>query len=224
MNVTTKTHALYGNVRFIKDYDGIYKPIAGDILNITGNNTIEKYNNESLLEKRELHRLMESNTDNIDLFKEWVNNNYDRLNNISNNRALIFKNESEILNTITLDDFAIIDIHPFSCNQMYCANRNKIERTNQYDNWWRNFPVENLIKFKDINFNKPVFIWYYFLHLKSYDTENLLKPTSDKLCDFLATDDKYFKHFRIDGEYVNRYNEGKIYIFICNIEEAGPFN
>ena len=49
MSTITKTHALYGNVRFILDYDNCYKPVAGDILNITGNNTSVNYNENTLL-------------------------------------------------------------------------------------------------------------------------------------------------------------------------------
>lgn len=222
MTMAVKTHALYGNVRFVKDYDGIYKPVAGDVLNITGNNTVEKYNADSLLEKRELYRLIESSTDNIDLFKEWINNNYDKLNKTTNS-SVIFKNEAEILNTITLDDFAYINLRPFSCNHMYKAHKNKIERTANYNAWWGAFPVEELYRFKDVDFNKPIFVWYYFKHIKKFDTENLLKPVSDRIASYFAADDSNFKHFRIDGEYVDNTEESCMYIFICNIEETGPF-
>lgn len=219
--ILVKSHILYGSVRFIMDYDDTYKPLANDILAITGNNTTVKYNVESLLEKRELYSLVESSSNNLSLFKDWIYEIYEKLNPNSNTK--VFKNEAELLSTVTLDDFAEIDIHPFSCNKMYEANKGKLERTPQYNAWWNNFPAENLIKFKDVDFNKPIFVWYYFKHIKSFDTENLLKPTSDKICDFLATDDKNFNIFRIKGEYVDKYNDGKIYVFIANIEEEEPF-
>ena len=79
----------------MKDYDGIFKPLAGDVLDITGNNTTEKYNRDSLLEKREFFRLINACKDNIDLFKDWLNNNYYRLNK-DNKSVTTFKNESEI--------------------------------------------------------------------------------------------------------------------------------
>ena len=223
-NVITKINDFYGNVRFVKDYNGIYKPIAKDIISITGNNTTVNYHDDSLLERRELYSLVESSDENLMLFSDWIYSNFDILNN-TNNKTILFKNEAEILNTISIDDFACIDIHPFSCNKMYEAHRNRIERTEAYNAWWNNFPAENLAKFKDVDFNEPVFVWYHFKCLPSYDIENLLKPTSDKICDFLATDDSNFKHFRIDGDYIDKYNEGKIYIFIANIEEQkGPFD
>ena len=219
MNIITKNHILYGSVRFMKDYDGIFKPLAGDVLDITGNNTIEKYNRDSLLEKREFFRLINACKDNIDLFKDWLNNNYYRLNK-DNKSVTTFKNESEILNIITLDDYVELDIHPFSCNNMYEANKNKLETTSRYNSWWNNVPTDNLIRFKDVDFNRPVFVAYHFKYLPSYDIENLLKATSDKICDFLATDDSNFNSFRITGEHVKKYNDGKIYVFICNIEES----
>lgn len=192
--------------------------MANDIIEITGNTTKKQYSDSSLLEKRDLYSLVESSNTDLSMFKDWIYNNYDKLNGADKN-TLSFKNEVEILSTVTIDDFAVIDIHPFSCNGMYEARKNKIIRTDKYDNWWDNFPTEELIKFKDVDFNKPIFVWYHFKCLPSYDIENLLKPTSDKLCDFLAATDENFKFFRVDGEYVDKYNDGKIYIFICNVEE-----
>lgn len=214
--IYTKHHALYGQVQFILDYDNKYKPLAKDVFNVINNTAIE-YTNSTLLEKRDVYNLIESNNDSS-MFAEWICDIYDKLNT-SNKTALSFKDEAEILNTVTIDDFAIIDIHPFSCNNMYEAKHDKTVRTTKYNNWWDNFPTHELIKFKDVDFNKPVFVWYHFKCIDSYDIENLLKPTSDKVCDFLATTDKNFKFFRVDGEYVDKYNDGKIYIFICNVEE-----
>ena len=225
MSTITKTHALYGNVRFILDYDNYYNPVAGDILNITGNNTSVNYNANTLLERRELYGLIESSNKTLTFFEDWIYSNYDSLNNTADT-SILFKDEAEILANVTLDDFACIDIHPFSCNHMYEAHRNKIERTNSYNAWCNNFVTDELTKFKNIDFNKPVFVWYHFEYLKTYDIENLLKATSDKVCDFLATDDKNFNSFKITGKHVNKYNEGKIYIFMCNIEDTikGPFD
>lgn len=224
INTITKTHALYGAVRFILDYDNNYKPIASDVVNITGNNTSVTYNSDSLLERRELYNLIESSDKNLVFFDDWMYSNYDSINQTTHN-SMLFRNEAEILANITLEDFACIDIHPFSCNSMYEARRNKLERTNSYNAWCNNFPADELIKFRDVDFNKPVFVWYHFEYLKSYDIENLLKATSDKVCDYLATDDKNFNSFKITGKQVNKYNEGKIYVFMCNIEETnmGPF-
>ena len=224
INTITKTHALYGAVRFILDYDNNYKPIASDVVNITGNNTSVTYNSDSLLERRELYNLIESSDKNLVFFDDWMYSNYDSINQTTHN-SMLFRNEAEILANITLEDFACIDIHPFSCNSMYEARRNKLERTNSYNAWCNNFPADELIKFRDVDFNKPVFVWYHFEYLKSYDIENLLKATSDKVCDYLATDDKNFNSFKITGKQVNKYNEGKIYVFMCNIEEInkGPF-
>ncbi len=224
INTIIKTHALYGAVRFILDYDNNYKPIASDVVNITGNNTSVTYNNDSLLERRELYNLIESSDKNLVFFDDWMYSNYDSINQTTHN-SMLFRNEAEILANITLEDFACIDIHPFSCNSMYEARRNKLERTNSYNAWCNNFPADELVKFRDVDFNKPVFVWYHFEYLKSYDIENLLKATSDKVCDYLATDDKNFNSFKITGKQVNKYNEGKIYVFMCNIEETnmGPF-
>lgn len=223
MNEIIKSHPLYGKICFKQDYDGLYKPVAKGVLKATGNNTAVNYNNDSLLEKRELYALIESSKNNLEIFSDWIYNNYNKLNNVQNN--LLFKDETEILSTITADDFARIDIHPFSCNKMYEAHKSKIERTEAYNAWWNNFPTDELIKFKNVDFNKPVFVWYYFNYLPTYDIENLLKPTSDKLCAYLATTDKNFNYFKISGRHVDKYNEGSIMIFICNVEEIdhGPF-
>lgn len=221
-NIITKNHCLYGQVRFILDSDDKYKPIAKDILPITGNNTNINYGDNSLLERRELYSLIESSTNDLELFEDWLYINYDNINHIKNN--ISFKNEAEILANVTLDDFAEINIHPFSCNSMYDSVNNKFLRSNKYNAWWECFPTDSLKKFIDVDFNKPVFVWYYFKHLDSFDTENLLKPTSDRICDYFATTDTNFKHFKIDSDPVEHYSEGKIYVFICNVEkETRPF-
>lgn len=224
-NVKTKTHALYGQVRFVLDCDDKYKPMAEDVLSVTGNNTNKKYSSQSLLERRDLYNLIESSSNDMDLFEYWIYHNFDTLNQAKSAQKLLFKNEAEVLNSVSLDDFAEIKIHPFSCNYMYKPDKNGLVRTSSYNAWTNAFPTEALLKFKDIDFNKPIFVWYYFKCLPKYDIENLLKPTSDRICQYLATTDKHFKHFKVDGEFVDKQEDGRIYIFICNVEDAnsGPF-
>ena len=174
------------------------------------------------MDRRELYNLIESSNNDLELFEDWIYINYDKINNIK--KDLSFKNEAEVLANVTLEDFAEINIHPFSCNSMYESHNNKFARTNKYNAWWENFPTEALNKFQHVDFNKPIFVWYYFRHLDSYDTENLLKPTSDRICDYFATTDTNFKHFKIDSDPVTNWNDGKIYVFICNVEkETRPF-
>ena len=221
-DIITKNHCLYGQVRFVLDYDKKYKPVAKDILAITGNNTEYNYTDTSLLDRRELYNLIEASNNDLELFEDWIYINFDKINNIKHLSS--YKNEAEILANVTIDDFACINIHPFSCNAMYETQHNKFARTNKYNAWWDNFPTEALNKFQHVDFNKPVFVWYYFKHLDTYDTENLLKPTSDRICDYFATTDTNFKHFKIDSDPVKHWNDGKIYVFICNVEkETRPF-
>ena len=91
-NIITKNHCLYGQVRFILDSDDKYKPIAKDILSITGNNTGTVYRDNTLLERREIYNLIESSTNDLELFEDWIYINYDNIN-----KTRVFKNKTRVL-------------------------------------------------------------------------------------------------------------------------------
>lgn len=218
INTVIKTNALFNcAIRFKKDKNGKYAPLKQDFVSLLEHKTIES---DEIINKYEMLDIINNskyyNNDEKTLIKDWIfNRALKSLNNESINISYVYDNLSDILLTLDNNDFAVANIHPFSVNRMYYNNK----RTDAYNKWWDSFPIQILDKFKDVDFNKPICAIYYYDHLERFDTHNFNKALTDRIASYFAIDDHCIRSMYCKtNKLVNKYEDGKIYIYICNIK------
>lgn len=216
MNTIAKTNALFGTIRFAQNNHGEYMPLESDIFKLVNNKSIES--NRVITLNEVLTIVNESDLTDLEqiLFKDWIfNKAIKSLNGKAFEESYVYDDMIDVLMTIKQDDFAVIDMHPFSCNKMYKDNK----RTNAYNNWWNDFPTKALNKFSHIDFYKPICAIYYYDHLESFDTHNFDKALTDRIASYFAIDDHSIRSMYCKtNKLVDSYQDGKIYIYLCNIK------
>lgn len=126
---------------------------------------------------------------------------------------------------LTIDDYFVLDYHPFSVNYQFEAvksfdNKPFVADTSAYSKWKRNFPSFSIPNKKELNvdFNKPVKVYLMFDHLDKFDVTNFEKSFIDELFLHFQEDDKvvYASNSKTN-RYVDTYDEGKIYYYLENL-------
>lgn len=120
-----------------------------------------------------------------------------------------------------LDEFILINQHPFSCNYHFAWNekQKKQKRTVAYNAWLYNITETlNPDLFPQIDWEKPIEVTLLFIHKKGMDVDNFSKSVIDALFNWWGLDDKAV---RIVHSYTldtcKKYKDGKIYIHLRNI-------
>lgn len=125
----------------------------------------------------------------------------------------LLKEKNNIINYInpSLDEYNVINIHPFTCNKRNYWN------SPIYQDWKNKFPKQDVKTSKKIDFTKPVNIWLKFDHLDKFDVTNLSKTAIDliiavyKVKDRKADDKLIQLRNCSTNKIVDNYEDGKIY-------------
>lgn len=240
IKVIKKKHILFGTVRFYNGY-AFLQDIA-HALNYRDNNEyydlIESYDffegKYHLINDEGIKTLIaNSNTKVPMVFSQWIfsfclpsirktdnpiiiNNNKTTTDDTNINKQL---NDSFMKHVQSIKDWITIPIHGFSNNYMYSYSKDgNIVKSKAYFKWRKNFPVEYLNKLSHIDFNKPIQAYYIFDQKEEFDTPNFNKSITDTIVDYFNVDDhNIVNEICIRGKIVNTYDEGKIHIFLYNI-------
>ncbi len=127
-----------------------------------------------------------------------------------------------------LEEYMVVNKHGFSNNYMYHNIINEktddtiTVKTKRYKNWIDTFPnyqlddKENL----DVDWDKPIEVFLKFDCLGKFDVQNLSKSAIDQIITKVYEEDDNIVEKVMTGrnKIVDSYNEGKIYVFIRNVE------
>ena len=121
------------------------------------------------------------------------------------------------------EDTELIEIayYGFSNNEMYDYIDGKVRRTQKYNRWINNFPVESInMLSENVDFNRPMACELYFDHGQRFDVHNFIKPMLDMIARANNKDDRNIRKVScVTNELVDdHYRDGKIYIKLYNIE------
>lgn len=239
IKVIKKKHILFGTVRFYNGY-AFLQDIAR-ALNYRDSNEyydlIEpnaffegKYH---LIDDEGIKILIANSNIKVPIvFSQWIfsfclpsirkdspiisNNKITTDDNVNINKQL---NDSFMKHIQSIKNWITIPIHGFSNNYMYSYTKDgNIVKSKAYYRWRKNFPVEHLNKLSHIDFNKPIQAYYIFDQKEEFDTPNFNKSITDTIVDYFNVDDhNIVNEICIRGKIVDTYDEGKIHIFLYNI-------
>lgn len=142
----------------------------------------------------------------------------------------IIKEQQEKLSTLnpSIDEYMCINIHGLSNNSLYetvlneYTGKDVVVKTYQYKKWLSEFPTNQLIPKEELNvdWDKPIMLFYKFDCKKSFDVNNLEKSATDTiLTKFYGENDNIVDKTIIERNVdVEDYTNGKIYVCIRNVE------
>lgn len=121
------------------------------------------------------------------------------------------------------DKYITLNIHGFSHNSMfvpatdYITGQPRFIKSNKYMEWINQFPVQELDKFKTLDFNKPVYFYAKYTMKQGFDVSNFIKTLLDRVASYFGVDDRLFivKSQDIEG-YCDDYKDGKIKLYLRN--------
>jgi len=126
-----------------------------------------------------------------------------------------------------IEDYMCFDIHPFSENSMYEATTNDytgepiLVRTYAYKKWLDKFPKYHAIDKDNLNirWDKPIKMFIKVDCLDKFDSSNFIKAINDMIINRVyLEDDSIVKDTIIStNKYIDKYEDGKIYVCIQNI-------
>ena len=112
------------------------------------------------------------------------------------------------------DEYSVINYHVFTFNKQYEYTKYGTMRTSIYNDWIKEFPVEELPSVEGINFDEPVTMYIKFTHKDMFDSSNLLKSIIDRACKHWGVDDKNVEGAWSTADHCKKFDDGKIYICI----------
>lgn len=127
------------------------------------------------------------------------------------------------------EEYICLDLHGFTVNKQYepditeyglvrtdYSGKPKLRKTEVYKKWIANFNKEmDKLDLKDIDFSNGIDVYLYFDHRQKFDCHNFHKSFFDAFSNYFGVDDKNFHLKNCDtNDYVNSYEDGKIYFCI----------
>ena len=154
----------------------------------------------------------------------------DKRGKIINEMDEIIKEQQNIISTLnpSLDEYTVISKHGMSNNYLFENVKDKWSnniitvKTNTYKNWINTFPSHQLLPKDELNvdWSIPIIVFLKFDCIESIDVQNLTKSAIDQIITRIYNEDDNIvdKVIVEKNKTVNSYSQGKIYIFIRNID------
>lgn len=132
---------------------------------------------------------------------------------------LIKKLEQTQDRTPDLSQFYKINYHGFSTNYCFQYLDGRTVRTKAYNNWIKNFPVQELPNELDFDPSLPTRLYIYYTAKAEMDVKNMDKSFIDRLQDLYSFNDNIIDECICKRhETCHDYKEGEIYFHIENID------
>lgn len=121
------------------------------------------------------------------------------------------------------DKYISLNIHGFSHNAMfvpatdYITGQPRFIKSNKYIEWIKQFPVQELEAFKNLDFTRPIYFYAKYTMKENFDVSNFIKTLLDRVASYFGVNDKLFivKSQGIEG-YCDDYKDGKIKLYLRN--------
>lgn len=166
-----------------------------------------------------IEELLRQVAKDLDKIKNWKNGALKRELNKENKQL---KQLVEELTPPSIDEYFVINYHPFSENRQYKPlTENKWVKTPEYKQWCDYFPYFQMPSEEElgIDWNKPIKMYLAYDHISKFDTQNFHKSAIDMIFKFYGQDDSIINEIQFvnkTNRYVNAYRDGKIYFFLQN--------
>jgi len=142
----------------------------------------------------------------------------------------IIKEQQNIISTLNppLEDYMVLDAHGLSENYMYETVENEMTGKNitvksyAYKNWIKKFPSFQLKDKEELNidWDRPITVFLKFDCMNKFDVQNFSKSAIDQIItrDFGEDDNIIDKVIVERNKTVDSFDEGRIYVYIQNVE------
>lgn len=142
----------------------------------------------------------------------------------------IIKEQQNIISTLNppLEDYMVLDSHGLSENYMYETVENEMTGKNitvksyVYKNWIKKFPSFQLKDKEELNvdWDRPITVFLKFDCMDKFDVQNFAKAAIDQIItrDFGEDDNIIDKVIVERNKSVESFDEGRIYVYIQNVE------
>jgi len=142
----------------------------------------------------------------------------------------IIKEQQNIISTLNppLEDYMVLDAHGLSENYMYETVENEMTGKNitvksyVYKNWIKKFPSFQLKDKEELNvdWDRPITVFLKFDCMEKFDVQNFAKSAIDQIItrDYCEDDNIIDKVIVERNKSVESFDEGRIYVYIQNVE------